>query len=278
MYKLTSVRIAFAPAATALVGVMTAQATGTGLLLGGAAFRHEVQPDEDGATPPAPAEADSFLVGWEGSVELGLTGASGNNDRVNLRAGASATRETETEADRISLTYSYAEDESEETENRFDAKARHDWKLRDSRWRLYVGGSFEYDEFQDWDTRVSFGPGVGYEAIDDEKTSLLLRAGAVLTREFGGHDNAWTPEADLGFDLEHQITERQSLAASFDFYPSLKEFGPYRFEGDVAWQVQIDPEANLYLKVGLEDRYDSHPGPDKKRNDLTYYATIGWSF
>ena len=215
---------------------------------------------------------------WEGSVELGLNGASGNNENFNFRAGFGAARDDAHTADQINLTYSYASDDGDQTENRFAADARHTWKLADSPWRVYVGASYEYDEFQDWDHRVSIGPGVGYQLIEDEKTDLLLRAGLLATREFGGSDDTWRPEADLGFDLAHQLTERQSLEVTFDFYPSLDPVGPYRFEGDAAWKIDVDPETNLYLRLGVEDRYDSSPGPDKKRNDISYYATLGWSF
>lgn len=233
----------------------------------------------EAATLDEPANADNwFLSGWEGSFELGLTGASGNNERFNFRAGAAASREDDKSADQVSLMYSYATDDGTQTENRFAAAARHDWKFADSPWRVYIGGTYEYDEFQDWDHRLSFGPGVGYQAIKNDRTDLLLRAGLVATKEFGGADNDWTPEADLGFDLEHKLTERQTLTVVFDLYPSLKNTGEFRFVGDAGWQIELDPEANLYLKLGVEDRYDSTPGPDKKKNDIAYYATIGWSF
>lgn len=236
------------------------------------------QPEQDAPTEEQLATDDSFWSGWEGSVEAGLTGASGNNERFNIRASIEGKRETDLHLDKVSFTYSYAEDDAEQTENRFEAKYRHDWKLPDSKWRIYARASYEYDEFQDWDHRVTIGPGVGYEAIDNEKTQLLLRAGVQATKEIGGEENKWTPEGVLGFDYAHQLTERQSIEASFDFYPALDDFGPYRFEGEAAWKIEVDPESNLFLRVGLEDRYDSSPGPDKKRNDITYFATLGWSF
>ncbi len=235
------------------------------------------QPEE--TTLEEPANADNwFLSGWEGSFELGLTGASGNNERFNFRARADASRENDKSADKLTLIYSYATDDGSETENRFAASARHDWKFADSPWRVTLGGTYEYDEFQDWDQRFSIGPGVGYQAIENDRTNLLLRAGLVATKEIGGSDTAWTPEADLGFDLDHKLTERQKLVVVFDLYPSLKNSGEFRLLSDIAWQIELDPETNLYLKLGVEDRYDSTPGPDKKKNDIAYYATIGWSF
>lgn len=235
------------------------------------------QPEAE-AADAVPQDSGGWLSGWSGSVELGLTGASGNNENFSFRTAANAGREDDRSADKIGIAYTYSSDDGNQTQNRFTADARHDWKFTDSKWRVYFGGNYEFDEFQDWDHRVSLGPGVGYQAIESEKTSLLLRAAALGTREFGGSDDRWHPEADLGFDLLHQLTERQSLEVNFDLYPSLDPFGPYRFEGDAAWRIELDPEASLFLRIGVEDRYDSSPGLGKKRNDVNYYATIGWAF
>jgi len=222
---------------------------------------------------------NSWLLGWKGSVELGMNGASGNNNRFNLRAGLDAERDSEKYFDKLSLTYTYAQDESVKTQNWFRAEGRHDWKFDDGNpWRVFITGIYEYDDFQDWNQRITIGPGVGYQAIKTDRTDLLLRAGIVGTKEFGGSNNAWTPEADLGFDLEHKLTERQTLSVNYDLYPSLKDAGPFRMTTNVGWQIDIDPETNMFLKLGIEDRYDSRPGPEKNRNDLNYFATIGWSF
>lgn len=234
---------------------------------------------QDGESTGAIEESSGgWLHGWSGSVEFGLNGSSGNNENFNLRGAIGGDREDDRTADQFNLLYSYASDDGDQTENRFQADARHDWKFPDSKWRVYLGANYEYDEFKDWDHRLSVGPGVGYQAIDDDKTSLLLRAGILATREWGGEDNRWHPEADIGFDLTHQITERQSLEVNFDLYPSLDPTGPYRFVGKAGWKIDVDPEVNLFLRLGIEDRYDSDPGPDTKKNDIDYYATLGWSF
>ena len=268
------IRILFGAACFALLA--GAPAAGGELSTEGA--RVNLNQPEDEAADAVPQDSGGWLSGWSGSFELGLTGASGNNENFNFRAAANAAREDDRSADKLGLTYTYSSDDGDQTANRFAADARHDWKLTDSKWRVYLGGTYEYDEFQDWDHRLSLGPGVGYKVIDNERTDLLLRTGVLGTREFGGSDDRWRPEADLGFDLLHQITERQSLEVNFDLYPSLDPTGPYRFVGDAAWRIELDPEASLFLRIGVEDRYDSSPGLGKKRNDVNYYATIGWAF
>jgi hypothetical protein len=44
------------------------------------------------------------------------------------------------------------------------------------------------------------------------------------------------------------------------------------------WEIVVDPEVNMTLKLGVEDRYNDNPGPDRKKNDIEYFALLAWSF
>jgi hypothetical protein len=44
------------------------------------------------------------------------------------------------------------------------------------------------------------------------------------------------------------------------------------------YEVIVDPESNFSLKLGLEDRYNSNPGGDRKKNDLLYFASLVTGF
>lgn len=234
------------------------------------------QPEE----APELADNSSFfsLSGWEGSFSLGMNGASGNNENFNARAGMDAHKETDRNEATFGLAYTYATSDGTQSANRFAANARYDWLLPDSKWRFFVIGSYEYDEFQDWDHRVTIGPGVGYQAIKTEDTDLLLRFAVLGTREFGGSDDKWIAELNPGLDFEHKINERQTFVSTLDFYSNLDDTNNYRFVGSAAWRIEMDPEAGLFLELGVEDRYDSNPGPSFKKNDFAYFATVGWSF
>lgn len=229
------------------------------------------------AVPEAPP-VPTWLEGWKGGVELGINGTEGNTNRFNFRGGANASRLTETLDTKLSLTYSYAREESRDTQNKAILNGRNDWLLKDSSWRIFGKGALEYDEFQDWDMRITLFGGVGYEFIKTEETLLLGRLGVGARREVGGEDNAWTPEGLIGADFEHQLTERQKVTASIDVYPDLSRAGPYRFEGRAAYEILVDPEVNMTLKLGIVDRYDSTPGAGFRRNDLDYFMVLVWSF
>lgn len=217
---------------------------------------------------------------WEGSIDAGLVGSSGNTDNISIRANVEAKRIIEdVEETRLFATYIWQQDEGEDTQNRFDSGIRHDWLLPDSKWRIFARAGYEYDQFQDWDHRVTVGGGLGYEFINNDTTLLVGRAGLQAAWEFGGDEgDRFTPEGILGIDFEHQLTERQSIFFTGDYLPALDDFYRYRVVAKAGWQIMLDPEANLYLKAGIEDRYDSSPGADNDRNDLDYFLTVGTTF
>jgi putative salt-induced outer membrane protein YdiY len=250
-------------------------------LAAGVAFGQEGAP-QTGETPAElkveSADPGSFFAGWNGSVEVGLNGSTGNTETTNLRAGVKGERKTDLRVTTASLLYTWAQENSENTKNRLEAGARNDWIFaKESRWRYYLAGTYEYDQFQDWTQRVTGTNGVGYAFIQSDKTLLLGRAGVGAYKEFGGSDNRVHPEGNLGVDLEYKISERQKLTFSADYYPDFLELTNYRATAKGAWEVLVDEEMKMSLKVGFEDRYDPTPNGNK-RNDLDYFAMLVWGF
>lgn len=230
-------------------------------------------------TPRLADDPKGFWSGWKGGVELGLNGSDGNTEVFNFRAGANAERKTDLMVTTASAAYQRAMENSEVTKNRFELNGRNDWIFeKGSPWRYFVTAKYEYDDFQAWLHRVTLGNGIGYAFIENDTTFLLGRAGLGISREFVGGDNKWVPEGILGADFSHKLTERQKITASVDYLPSLSEFpDDYRVIAKAAWEIMVDPEVKMSLKIGVEDRYDSTPG-DKKRNDVDYFALLVWSF
>ncbi len=237
------------------------------------------QPATGAAPAPAPKDPESFLDGWHGGVEAGLNGSSGNSESLNARAAITGERKTSLMVTKGSATYTRAQEGGTTTKNRFEVAARNDWIFeKGSPWRYFVTGNYEYDDFQEWDHRISLGNGLGYAFIDNDTTLLLGRAGLGVRREIGGSDNRWIPEGILGVDFSHKLTERQKISASVDYFPSLLDFpDDYRIVSKAAWEMIVDPEIKMSFKVGAEYRYDSTPA-GAKRGDVDYFALLVWSF
>lgn len=229
-------------------------------------------------TPPDPAEPTRFSEGWDFSVEAGLNGSTGNTERVSFRGGVGAERLTKTMETRLGFVYQYARDDGEATEHRASLDGRNDWLFHDSPWRLFALARFEYDQFQDWNTRLSGFIGPGYELIDNDRTLLLLRAGIGGNYRWGGDDEGFTPEALIGADFTHQISERQKIFLTGEVYPNLEDGGEFRALARGGWEILVDPEMDMTLKLGFEDRYDSNPGSGAKENDLDYFLALVFKF
>ncbi len=225
-----------------------------------------------------PAYTPSWLEGWTGSVSAGLNGSDGNTQQLAFRVAAKAVRTTEKIETTVGASYQYANSDGTKSESRAQLFGRNDWLVKDSRWRYFVEGKYEYDEFQDWDHRLSGFAGVGYEFIQNDKTSLIGRAGIGGSYEIGGMDEEFKPEALFGLDLAHKLTDRQRLTASTTIYPDLSDFNEFRMVNTAGWEITVDPETNMFLRLGAEHRHDSDPGMGFKNNDLDYYLTLGWDF
>jgi putative salt-induced outer membrane protein YdiY len=241
-----------------------------------------VPPAVAAASTPAPPPAvtpdpESFWEGWKGGLELGVNGSEGNSQALSVRGAVNLKRETSKTVTTAGLLYTYSTSDGDKTLDHGEINLRNDWKIG-SPWRIYATGKAEYDTFQDWVWRTSLFAGVGYEIIKSDNTLLLGRVGAGVTKEYGSSKQRIEPELDLGLDWEHKIDERQKIFATIDYYPSLHRFTTYRVDAKAGYEIIVDPTNKLALKLGLEDRYNSNPGDDKKKNDLLYFATIVYTF
>ncbi|MCW5767180.1 MAG: DUF481 domain-containing protein [Phycisphaeraceae bacterium] len=241
-------------------------------------------PTEDSDAPaaapePAPAPKLSFWSGWKRSVDIGVIGSDGNSETFGARAALGAQRKTDHMETTVGLSYVYNTDNGEKTKSRGELTARNDWLFgKDSRWGFFAEGKIEYDEFQDWDWRLSGFVGPSYAFIRNDKTLLRGRVGAGGSYELGGDDNGFEPELLIGLDFEHAFNARNRIFASGEYLPSLSNFPDYRVNSKAGWETIIDEKSGMNLKLGVVDRYDSDPGEGIKKNDIEYFITLGWSF
>ena len=232
-------------------------------------------PEPEPVVEPAASEPD---VVWTREFEAGLRGSSGNTERLNFDAGLLLKREDAKGIFTFDTSYYYAEDDGTETANRFDANVRNEWKLESPRWTIFAQGSYLYDEFQDFDYRIAGGAGVGYKLIDEEDTSLNLRAGFGVSAEFGDTaDEDPIPEAILGAEFRHNFNENNRILAATELFPNLEDGGEFRAISSAAWEIDIDRANGLAFRIGAEHRYDSLV-QDADKSDLDYFARVVYSF
>ena len=213
---------------------------------------------------------------WGAAVELGMNAAAGNSDTLTLKTGAELERKTDRSKTEIDINYAKVSANRLETQHYALLKTRQDLFLNHSHWNWFTKQEAAYDEFKAFDLRWVINSGIAYRFSDREEKKLTGRFGAGVSREFGGPDNRWIPEAVFGADWKRQLTEQQEVKATFDYLPSWNNWDEdFRITADLAWEIRFDQPENLRLKVGIIDRYDNTPN-GAKANDFAYSLLLLW--
>lgn len=213
---------------------------------------------------------------WDSSFEIGINGASGNSDNFNTRIGFDLERKTPVTAAKLGFDYSSAEVNGVDTQNFANLKLDLDRVFAEgSPWSLFLKTDLLWDEFRPFDLRLAINSGLGYKWVDNGATLFRTRTGAGVSREFGGVNNDWIPEAVFGLDFNHQLNDRQKLTATVDYLPSFEDFSDYRIVGDFSWEMLLHEATNMSLKLSVLDRYDSTPD-GAEANDISYALLLLW--
>jgi len=221
--------------------------------------------------------ADKLLPGWDKHFELGINGSDGNSQTFNLVSGFNATKEDESDRWKIDATYFRNQDDGNRTRNEFIGEVTHDWLMPDSPWFKFANGRYDYDEFQDWESRASGFLGVGKVLVDTSKHLVTGRAGLGGSYEFGTV-NELVPEAMLGLEWAYTINDHQKLESYVTVFPDLDEFGESRTLAGAEWVIQIDEADSISLKFGLTNEYESKTEGIAKHNDVKYYGALVFDF
>jgi hypothetical protein len=220
----------------------------------------------------------SWRKPWEGSAELGLNGTEGNSQTFNVRAGAKAKYTQPWVEHTYELVHVDNSANGEKTALNGFFDGRTVFPFADTKWSYFVHGRVEYDDFRDYNMRVSGDTGLGYDVWKTDDSKLQLRGGVSSSREIGGADNRFVPELAFGLDLSHKIDDRQKISLVADYYPAMDDLlSNYRINTTASWEIVVSQAWGLSAKLGVIDRYDNTP-QGRKPNDLNYSALMLWSF
>ncbi|MBN1851818.1 MAG: DUF481 domain-containing protein [Pirellulales bacterium] len=212
---------------------------------------------------------------WDTSIEVGINGSDGTCESMSMRVGGTIDRKTDWNQLDVDMVYNQTSSNNIQTQNNAMLDARHDWFLGESPWTLFISTSVLYDEFQAFDLRWAANGGVGYQLIETERANLIGRFGAGTSREFGGPDERWVPEALFGAEYKYQINRHQKFAAKVDYFPDWEDYSSYRLISDIGWEMLLDAETNMSLKLSVIDRYDSTPN-GAEPHLLNYAVLLLW--
>jgi putative salt-induced outer membrane protein YdiY len=215
---------------------------------------------------------------WEGSILVGLDGAEGNNEAMNLHVGFEAKRKTELHLLYLDLDYNRRTTYTVITANRLYSQARYERLIQATSWSLFVDTTGEYDEFQEFDFRITGHTGLGYRFFKNSQAALTSRLGGGVSHEIGGpKDKYYAPELMMALDYEWRVSDRQKLVAMVEYMPDVTDFTDFRLNSQAGWELLLDQYTNLSLRLAVRNRYYSAP-VTARPNDLDYAALLSWKF
>jgi hypothetical protein len=219
----------------------------------------------------------SIVNPWQGSMELGLNGVSGNADMFNLWWGGLARHRGEWMTETGWGVWILNHNSGGDAVNTLIKDGRLDAALGDGRFTWFVHGLLEYDETRAFDDRLSADTGLGYLLLSSDVSQVVARSGIAGSKEFGGLADGYHPELYLGGALEKRLNALHRVALTADYYPDVVRFSDYRLNTTASWQMLLVQDWNLHLKLSVIDRYDSTPH-SPHANDLAYSTLLLWAF
>jgi len=208
-------------------------------------------------------------------IEVGLSGASGNSRNSDLRLGYQRRSSSSQRHWLIKSHYQRETSNGNTQENEFFTELTYDWLMPQSRWFRFAKGRYDWDNFEEWDNRISLSGGSGYRFIQRADLTIAGRIGLGLTQTMGGENDDLAPEGMIGFDANWQINSRQSFEFTNDLSLQLDEVGELRNLTSLAWLVKLDQFNGINLKFGVDNEYESDAG-DSRSNDLKYDLSLTW--
>lgn len=224
---------------------------------------------------------------WDSRVELGLKGSSGSSANTTFRTAFNSRYEDRLGRWDFKSFYLFDSEDSISSENKVNATLVKDWFFPDTQWFAFASMIYDWDKFKDWNHRVQFTVGPGYQFYKTEDWDISGRIGGSGIVEFGKTvDDLNSPtglsEKDIlgfegmaGIDLTWHITAKQQFLFSNYIYPSLTNRGEFRNLTNISWIHSIDWFEGLALKFGIRNEYDT---TESERNDFKYNFSLLWGF
>ncbi len=211
---------------------------------------------------------------WTYEVALDVTGKTGNKEQLGTAVSAKA--EMKTAQDTLGFYTAYDRQVVDQVKSSDQFKAGVDYQNNFAgKTSWYVRDEGGFDRVKEINLYDIAAAGLGYDFIKKPEHTLTGRAG--LSFRFEDYTNpAQESLKSTGLDigLKHEWTFANSkLVNEFTFVPAFENFGNFRLSHQSAYEVPL--VAPFWkLRIGIENDYNSKPGPGIEKLDTTYFTRL----
>jgi putative salt-induced outer membrane protein YdiY len=222
----------------------------------------------------------SLLQGWAGGANVGFSLTRGNSQTKNLALAFTADRKTRTDDISLYANTVYAANDAPGAVPRTTAStdqggARYSRNLGP---RLFAYGSadFQTDALQDLNLRSVLGGGLGFHAINRDRTTLDFLGGLNYTKESYTTFSRNFAALTLGEEFSQKLGASTLLTQKFYFFPDLSQTGEYRTVFNFGSVTKLSKWLGWQNAFG--DIYVTNPPVGTKKNDIILTTGLNFSF
>jgi len=218
-----------------------------------------------------------FLARLEGYVDFGFNFARANR-AASWTFGSEVKSRGEKRQVKASFN-SYFDDRNDVDSTTRNVITADFTRFFSDRWLVTGLTSFNQNQELKLDLRSSFGGDVGRHVIQNNRSLLTVRAGAVFSRErFTGADFQSTVEGSgtMEYELFSFQDPEVDIITTLTVLPSLSDWG--RIRADLDTRIQFELFKDFFWSATAFDNYDSRPPEGTERNDFGVTTSVGYSF
>ncbi|WP_372369485.1 DUF481 domain-containing protein [Candidatus Uabimicrobium sp. HlEnr_7] len=214
---------------------------------------------------------------WGANFSIGTNYTDGNVDFFAFSSSVSAFKHIDDHYFNLQGSYVYREVNGDAIFDKLQAFLRYDYFLSDL-WRIFVLNTHSRNQFLDLDYRVTIGVGVWYDIfLNDTIQNGISFAPIYNYEQFAGDIDDETIELSFRNIFKWHIGEGVEFVADVFFIPNANNFDDYRFFGLFYFETKIYSDT-LFLRVSLQEEYDSKPQDDIKHSDVIFTTSLVFKF
>ncbi len=153
------------------------------------------------------------------------------------------------------------------------------------RWLVTGLSAFNQSQELNLDLRATFGGDLGRHVIQNNRSLLTVRAGAVFSREqfapteldpMGEERSNIEGSGTMEYELFSFQDPEVDIVTTLTILPSFTDWG--RIRADLNTRIQYELFKDFVWSVSAYDNYDSRPPEGNETNDFGVNTAVGWSF
>ena len=209
---------------------------------------------------------------WKSHAELSYAQTNGNTDTKTFAGKLETSLDLSPNRYYLKAGGLYGEDEGDKTASRWLADGRYERAFTE-RFFGFLTASYLKDTFSGYDSRISAGPGVGYDIVKTEDHLLKGLLGVLYTWDNltdGTTDDYAAGKAAI--DYAWQINKVLKFKQYADYLQSLEDSDIYFANSVTALEAKVASAVSLGLSFAVN--YQHEPPNDLKNTDTRFLTSL----